>query len=496
MNEDLARRSITSVKWNFISSIVQNLISFVQALVLARLLPVESFGIYAGAASIVMMTSSLANFGMGGAFVHRCEETDDLERTAAIHFTLQLILNVIWTSLVLIAGLLFLDRTEPGSMTAYVVLTLTFTVKNFAATPRNILGRQIQFKRLALLQILDVILTFISATALALLNQPIWALLATNIVNACLQIMLFYFWKPVWRPRLLWSTSAARYFLGFGSKQVVAQWLLDALDKGDELWAKTYLGAGPLGFYSRAYSIAQMPGNILASPMNQVAVGAYAELKGDQDGLSEAYFETNSLLIRSGYILVGILALVAPEFIRIGLGEKWMPMLTAFRLMLPFTMFDPMKRTMASLFVAVGKPSIIVNIRVIQLLIMVGLLFALGLPFGIEGVAAAVDIMMIAGIAMILGKARAYVNLSLRKLFLVPTLGLIAGIVLGFLASKIPGIIGNDWFTGIAKSMTFLVVYGLVLWTLEKDQVLQLVRLTRKYLFRKGKKHQHAKIQT
>ena len=492
MNEDLARRSINSVKWNFISSIVQNLLSFVQAIVLARLLPVEAFGIYAGAASIVMMTSSLANFGMGGAFVHRCKETDDLERAAAIHFTLQLILNAVWTLVVLIGGLLFLDRTEPGSLTAYIVLTLTFTVKNFAATPRNILSRQIQFKRLAVLQILDVIITFISATTLALLKQPIWALLATNIVNASLQIILFYIWKPVWRPKLLWSTSAARYFLGFGSKQVIAQWLLDALDKGDEFWAKIYLGAGPLGFYSRAYSLAQMPGFILASPMNQVAVGTYAELKGDQDGLSEAYFETNSLLIRSGYVLVGVLALIAPEFIRIGLGEKWMPMLTVFRLMLPFTMFDPMKRTMASLFVAVGKPSIIVNIRAIQLAIMVVLLFVLGTPYGIEGVAIAVDIMMVVGIAMILGRAKAYVNLSLRKLFFIPTLGLILGLVFGFLSSQIPGINGNDWFSGITKSVTFMIVYVLILWTLEKEQVLQLLRLTKKYVFKKGKKRQHA----
>lgn len=492
MNEDLARRSVTSVKWNFASNIILNVISFAQTIILARLLPVESFGVYAGAAAIVVMASSIANFGMGGAFLHRSEETEDLEHAARVHFTLQLIFNALWTFIMLAGGIIFLRRNEPGFMLAYIALTLTFTLENFAATPRFILTRKIQFKRLALLQSLSAVVTFISAIILALLKQPIWALLATNISNVVLQIIFFYIWKPIWRPRLLWSPSTVRYFLSFGSRQVLAQWMLDALDKADDLWTKTFLGAGPLGYYSRAFAIARIPGNILASPMNQVAAGTYAELKRDRPGLSEAYFETNSLLVRSGFILVGVLALIAPEFIRIVLGEKWMPMLTTFRLMLPFTMFDPMKRMMASLFVAVGKPGIIVRVRAIQLVVMAALLFALGLPFGIEGVAVAVDIMMVAGIALFLIYSKRYVDLSMRRLFLVPFIALALGIAAGYAASQIPGVNASDWISGIAKSAAFLAVYALVLWFLERDQVLRLVGMARKYILKKSLKPNNA----
>ena len=44
-------------------------------------------------------------------------------------------------------------------------------------------------------------------------------------------------------------------------------------------------------------------------------------------------------LIQFAYLLGAVLlALVAPEFIRLALGAKWLPMLTAFRLMLVFTL--------------------------------------------------------------------------------------------------------------------------------------------------------------
>ena len=76
------------------------------------------------------------------------------------------------------------------------------------------------------------------------------------------------------------------------------------------------------------------------------------------------------------------MALVAPEFIRIALGEKWMPMLSTFRIMLIFTLLDPIRVSVSDLFLAVGVPSQLVWARMIQLWCAVtGSVYA-GLPLG------------------------------------------------------------------------------------------------------------------
>ena len=338
MNIDLKQRSMDSVKWTALSSIFQNIVGFARNLILVRLLPVESFGIYAGAASFVIIAYTVATFGMNRAFIHRCEETEDIERTAAVHFTLQLLLNITWTLVMVTGGLLFIDRSEPGLLTTFIVLSLSYFFLNLSLTPNLYLQRQVRLKRVAILGIFTAIISFTIAVVLARLNQPVWALLSTNIVTAFMYIFFFYIWKPVWKPRFLWSVAGFKYFLGFGSKEVVASLLLNTLDYIDDLWAKIFLGSKPLGYYSRAYSFAQFPSNFLANPVLQVAVNSYAELKGNRKGLSEAFFETNSILIRTGFYTVGVLTLIAPEFIRIAMGEKWMPMLLTFRLMLPFTL--------------------------------------------------------------------------------------------------------------------------------------------------------------
>jgi O-antigen/teichoic acid export membrane protein len=243
-----------------------------------------------------------------------------------------------------------------------------------------------------------------------------------------------------------------------------------------------------LGLYSRAYRFATYPRIILASPINLVAGGTYAELKGNRLRLSQAFFRANAFLIRSGFFVAGLLALVAPEFIRLGLGSKWMPMLDTFRLMLVFTLLDPIKVTVASLFVAVGRPEKVVQARFVQLVVLVVGLFLLGPPMGITGVALVVDGMLVVGIALLLWQARAYVNYSPFKLFGVPLVGLSMGLVLARLAIVLPGVLGSDWRTAGVKIGVFVFVYGGILMGFERQSVAMILDFARRVPGRAGDK--------
>ena len=46
MSNDLARRSVSSVGWNVAGSMSGMAVLFVRSVLLARLLPVETFGVY------------------------------------------------------------------------------------------------------------------------------------------------------------------------------------------------------------------------------------------------------------------------------------------------------------------------------------------------------------------------------------------------------------------------------------------------------------------
>jgi O-antigen/teichoic acid export membrane protein len=369
--------------------------------------------------------------------------------------------------------------TSAENRVALLVLTVTTAANQLAQTPRLILVRRVVHRRLALLQLLTALLTTAVAASLAWKGIRLWALLATDIVACALTLGMLYAWRPVWRPRLAWDQQVVPYLLRFGSRSFASVVLQQALDKVDDLWTRFYLGTTAMGYYSRAYTFATYPRTILAMPVNAVAGGTYAELKGERRRLSQAFFRINALLVRSSFFLGGLLALLAPELIRLLLGVKWLPMLDAFRLMLVYTLLDPIKITVASVITVSGEPEKVVRARFIQLLILIAGLVTLGPRFGIVGVAVAVDLMLVVGILILLREARTFVDFSVVHVFAVPALALSVGLLASRLALNLSGVLQSDWSTAGLKVAVFSVLYVGILLALERENVGMLLGMLR-----------------
>lgn len=477
----LAQRSITSATWNIGANVGKVFILLTRSIWLARLLPVETFGVYTLASAIVTFSGILPMWGMGSAFLHRAPETADEDHAAAVHLTLRLVLVAVWA--VVLGGLSALLAAEP-LRTALLALTAIFALLYLTDTPRVILSRRVDHRRLALLDLANAIGTTIVSVWLARRGYGLTALLATDAVTLFLSVIVLYLWRPVWRPRLLWAAGTVRYYLRFGSRTMAESALSEALDNVDDLWTGAYLGNNALGLYSRAYTFATYPRRLLAFPVNVVAGGAYSELKGDRPRLSQAFARTNALLVRSGFLLGGLLVLVAPEFTRLALGDKWLPMVPAFQLMAVFTLLDPVRITISSLFAAVGRPGQVVDVRLVQLAALLLGLYVLGPRWGITGVALVVDGVLLIGLGWLLRRARAHVDFSAVRLFGAPLLALAAGAVValgaGWLGCRLwpPGC-SVPWLTGGLKALGFASGFGGVLLALEGQELLALVRQIR-----------------
>jgi len=366
---------------------------------------------------------------------------------------------------------------------ALLFLTFTSFGMQLAQTPRLVLFRRVMHRRLAILQIFNAAFTTLIPLGLAFQGVELWALLATNITELLLTIFVLYIYHPVWRPRLAWSPEIVRYLLRFGSRNVWSTLLVKALDRVDDLWTGYFLGKTALGFYSRAYKFATYPRQALAAPINSIAGGVYAELKGDRLHLSQAFFRINAILVRTGFFFAGLLMLIGPEFIGIVLGPKWLPMLNTFRLMLIFTLFDPIKGTVDRVFIAVGKPEILVKAKLIQLVVLLVGLFTLGTYFHIAGVAVAVNVMLVVGISVLLRQAKTYVDFSALKLFFFP------GVAFGAAAGAVYAVlyffkISEVWHIVSIKISVFGGAYFGVLIISEcrqmKDMMTLLIRILNK----------------
>ncbi|GAB4398357.1 MAG: lipopolysaccharide biosynthesis protein [Anaerolineales bacterium] len=470
---NLAQRGVHAISWNIITNLLKAVVLLGRSIFLARLINVDAFGVYGFASSLIMFSIPLANFGLEHAFLHRAPESEDEDSAAAVHFTLKLLFLAVWSAALIGTALLFL---EGARQIATIAMTLAYSLIHLGQTPRFVLIRRVIHRRLALLNLLNAIVTTIAAIGLAYAGFGLWALLATDFITGALTILFLYVYKPVWLPRLRWNMPQVRYFLGFGAKSLTASTILQALNELDDLWTGIYLGNTALGLYSRAYTFATYPRQVIAAPIESVSGGIYAELKTQRARLSRAFFATNALMVRVNFIFAGWLALIAPEFIRLVIGEKWLPMLTAFRLMMFFILLDPLKLVTGNLFSAIGHPEILVRVRLMQLIVMITGLYLLGPRWGINGVAFAVNLMALVGLVWLLIQARTYVDLSLRALFGVPSLAMLTALGAAQLLAWLPQIATNDWYSAITKTLIFACLYGSILFLAERNLLRELVQ--------------------
>ncbi len=374
----LSQRSVRSVKWNSLASLIGLPLGFIQTVLLARLLPVEYFGVVAAVNSIIGLSGTVFEFGLSNAYVHRAPETQDEEHATAVFFTLRLVFDSAWAVFLLVFGWSTLTGTRQWVL---IFLVVTGYLYRLTSAPQALLLRRVQHRRLAVFSIVVNLSVAVTSIAIAWFTHSIWALLVSSIITLVLGMTGFYLWKPVWKPKLAWDGKTVRYFLGFGSQNVANNILDGALDYSDNLWTGYYLGDLWLGYYSRAFRFAIYPRMLLATPINTVAVGTFAELKFDRLRLSKAFFRISVFLTRLGFLIAGLLSVIAPQFIVLFLGEKWLPMLTAFRLMLLYSLLDPIRVITSSVLIAVGKPQKVSQVRMLQLLTLGIGLFTLGFTY-------------------------------------------------------------------------------------------------------------------
>jgi O-antigen/teichoic acid export membrane protein len=466
----LSQRSVRSVKWNTLATVLGFPVSFIQTVLLARLLPVEYFGVVAAVNSIIGLSSTVFEFGLSNAYVHRAPETQDEEHATAVFFTLRLVFDSAWAVFLLAFGWSTLTGTRQWVL---IFLVVTGYLYRLTSVPQALLLRRVQHRRLAVFSIVVNLSVAVASITIAWFTRSIWALLVSSIITLVLGITSFYLWKPVWKPKLAWDGKTVRYFLGFGARNLVNNVLDGALDNSDNLWTGYFLGDFLLGYYSRAFRFAIYPRILLTQPVNSVAMGTFAEVKSDRLRLSKAFFRSSVFLTRLGFLIAGLLSVIAPQFIVLFLGEKWLPMLTAFRLMLLYSLLDPIRVITSSVLIAVGKPEKVSQVRMLQLLTLGIGLFTLGFSYQIAGVAMSMDLMVLVGVLLSLRIVREYVDFSLLRLFAPPILALLAGFGLNAVVMTFLNTSSLQWLMLIVKSLAFCTGYLVLLFALEGKALYQ-----------------------
>ena len=468
-SQSVFSKSVRGSTYNIAVSAITIVLGFIRSVLLMRLLAPDQFGIVALALFWVTFLRSFSTIGIDHALI-QC--LNPAKETFSTHFILRLILALI----ILLLGILvspFLRWAYADQAIVVDVFLVFLSINVFTAsfsTPSAMLRRDMRFGAMALLNLLSSLAMTITVPSLAYLGAGLWSLVAEQAIGPIVRFVgLWAFLRP-WRLSLRFDWDKAKVLLKFGRHVLSANVLGILLDRFDDFWVGTALGPMPLGYYSRAYDVAQYPERVLAKPITSVVFSSYAALQDDRERLSKLFFRANSFLVRTGFLLGAVLIVVAREATVIVFGEIWLPIVPVFRLMMVYVLLNPLYNNLSYLMIAVGRPNLLSRTRLLQVAIFVLSVIGLAWLWQINGVAVAADLMILSGTIVLTAHSYRFVRYSLHRMFLWPAVAAIVSVVIGYLLSQHVQWTGL-WGALILKTLSISGMYILILFLVKRHLI-------------------------
>lgn len=365
------------------SQAAQFVLQSISTIVLARLLNPADFGIVAMVTAITGLGQAFADLGLSEATIQRPE------------ITRKQVSNLFWINVGIGAALACITcglapvlawfYHEPRILKITFVASLTFVIGGLRVQHDAILRRQMRFLSLAARDVTAYVVAVALAITMAWRGAGYWAILAFPLILNSTSMVLSWVMTR-WIPGLPHRDTNVRSLIAFGGNVAGSYLVASIYRSADSVLVGWYWGAGPLGLYSRAYNLLMLPIRQLGGPARSVAVPAYSRVQTEPERLARYYLRTANIITWITAPLFGFLFVAAAPVIILVLGRRWVEAAPVFQILTIFALGQLILESTVWLFVSRGHSRRLLLLSLTICPLIIGG-YAIGLPFGIRGVA-------------------------------------------------------------------------------------------------------------
>jgi O-antigen/teichoic acid export membrane protein len=385
---NLKTRTIRGIGWSATAQIAQLLMQILITAILARLLTPSDFGLIAMVTVFSSFVWVFANFGLTSAIIQKKEVSDEaLSSTFWINVGLGALLTI---ALAASAPLLAAFYSEQRLTLLVVLISTTFFIASFGNVQTALLMKRMNFKALAVINICAVGISGSISVFLAFSGYGVWSL-AWNIVLAAFIAVVFTWIYSRWVPHFSFGLQHVKGFLRFGANLTAFNFINYFARNADNLLIGRFLGAAPLGFYNLAYNLLLFPLNNISSVIGNVMFPALSIIQHDKQMVREAYVTGNRYIAVVSFPLMTWLLVTAPQVIRVVFGPKWVSAIVLVQILALTGLTQSIATNVGWIYLSQGRTDIMLKVGIFATIICL-ISFAVGLRWGVEGVAIAYTI--------------------------------------------------------------------------------------------------------
>lgn len=383
----LGQHAVSGARWAALGKGGQQIVQVASALVLARLLSPDDFGLYGMLTVVLGLVLVFRDLGVG-AYVVRWRDPDPASLCGLfwVNTAVSLGLSLLMVAMSPLLGALYRDsRITP----LFAASSLGLLGAGLGVVPQALLLKGLRYRSIAIAEFIGVVAGAVAAVTCALAGLGAWSLVVQSAFMAIITSAAMFLYAR-WMPRLPWSASyrGLRTALGFSANVVGYGVSNHLMQSWDYLVMGRVLGASAVGPYALAYKYILYPLRNIGGVVYRVMYPALARMSDETERMLSAYVRVLTTVAVFTFPIVIGLAAVSNEFVEVVLGSKWMEAAPLIVALTPLGLVQSLLPSVREGYQALGQTRQLMRFGVTYALLML-VAVLIGVRDGAIGVAVA-----------------------------------------------------------------------------------------------------------
>lgn len=373
------------ISWSLFSQLGRQLATFGTTVLLARFLSPEDFGLIGMATVFTGLVGIVNDVGVSGALVQR-KNIEEVHLSSM--FWLNICVGVVLFFLTYFLSDLISEFFSSDRLSDVLkVIGVAFVAGSLSIVQQSILLRGLDFKPLAVIETISVLLAGAVSVLAAFLGFGVWSIVF-QLVLAPVFTSIGLWIRSSWRPAFVFDVDALGELVPYGLNMAAVNVVNYFSRNLDYIFVGKYLGAAALGYYTLAYRLMMYPLQAVSTAVARVAFPAFSRNADNLEALGSGYLRmVGGVSLFTFPMVVGVFS-IAPEFVAVVFGAEWNETSKILRILCVAGLVQSVGTTVGSIYQAIGRPQFQLRMAILNSSLTAIVLF-FAVSHGLEGVALA-----------------------------------------------------------------------------------------------------------
>ena len=366
-NQSLKQKTAQGLFWGLLSSGGTQLLNLIIGIFLARLLSPEEYGIVGMLLIFSLIAGNLQDSGFYTALIN-IKDIKHNDYNAVFWFNIGVSLTI-YSVLFFCAPLIAAFYHQPCLVKLSRYVFLSIPISAALIVPTALLSRGLRVKEKAIVSLLALVLSGLVGIIMAFKGFSYWSLATQQVLYILISCIGRYACAR-WCPTFSVDFTPIKRMFTFSYKVLITAVLTTINNNVLTVVFGRLFPAAAVGNYTQANKWNTMANQLVANTVAQVAQPVFTRINDDDERERRVFGKMMRFTAFLAFPAMFGLALVAPQFILVTIGDKWLESIPLLQILCIGGAFIPFYTLYQNLFLSYGKSNTYMWLSIGQIVIM------------------------------------------------------------------------------------------------------------------------------